>query len=549
MRRKALESDIIIVNHHLFFADLAIKLQAGASADAGILPAAAAVIFDEAHELEEIASNYFGIGLSTQRFDELARDVETMLRAKQRLHLRHRKRHRHPARPRPHLLRRAPRRSERHDAGLGRMPFEQRAEFLEESGDTYTGASTRSRRLEGELERLKDVEEAPGLRKRAADIRNPPQVPARIARPQHRLLDRAPRRRRRPQPAPAAHRPRQPSHPSAGHAHRRLRTPRRRALRRTTAPSSSPPPPSPSPQRTSTATLRLRAHLASASASPSPANSSCPRTSTTPSKRCSTCRPTCPTRASPTSSRRPPNASAASSRSPAAAPSASSPATRRCAPCTSACSPSCPTRCCCRAPPRATSCSKQFRDTPNAVLFGTSSFWQGVDVQGEQLSCVIIDRLPFAVPSDPVVKARMDAIDRRRRQRLLRLPGPQRRHHAQAGLRPPDPLAQRPRRPHAARPPHPAPALRPHLPRLACPPTASPRTSKTSKPSSQKAPLTTPQSPLLPAPSPLHRTVILSEGVADAAVEGPAVRPDLPTTPQSFSRKSGTLNLATNLSS
>jgi ATP-dependent DNA helicase DinG len=54
---------------------------------------------------------------------------------------------------------------------------------------------------------------------------------------------------------------------------------------------------------------------------------------------------------------------------------------------------------------------ERFRETPNAVLFGTSSFWQGVDVQGEQLSCVIIDRLPFAVPSDPVVKARMEAIE------------------------------------------------------------------------------------------------------------------------------------------
>ena len=54
---------------------------------------------------------------------------------------------------------------------------------------------------------------------------------------------------------------------------------------------------------------------------------------------------------------------------------------------------------------------EEFRLTPNAVLFGTSSFWQGVDVQGEQLSCVIIDRLPFAVPSDPVVAARVKAID------------------------------------------------------------------------------------------------------------------------------------------
>jgi len=53
---------------------------------------------------------------------------------------------------------------------------------------------------------------------------------------------------------------------------------------------------------------------------------------------------------------------------------------------------------------------QRFRDTPNAVLFGTSSFWQGIDVQGEQLSCVIIDKLPFAVPTDPIMKARTDAI-------------------------------------------------------------------------------------------------------------------------------------------
>lgn len=52
----------------------------------------------------------------------------------------------------------------------------------------------------------------------------------------------------------------------------------------------------------------------------------------------------------------------------------------------------------------------EFRTTPNAVLFATSSFWQGVDVQGEQLSCVIIDKLPFAVPSDPIVEARVAAV-------------------------------------------------------------------------------------------------------------------------------------------
>lgn len=53
----------------------------------------------------------------------------------------------------------------------------------------------------------------------------------------------------------------------------------------------------------------------------------------------------------------------------------------------------------------------RFRATPNAVLFATQSFWQGVDVRGEQLSCVIIDKLPFAVPSDPLVAARSRFID------------------------------------------------------------------------------------------------------------------------------------------
>ena len=52
----------------------------------------------------------------------------------------------------------------------------------------------------------------------------------------------------------------------------------------------------------------------------------------------------------------------------------------------------------------------EFRSTPNAVLLATSSFWQGVDVVGDALSCVIIDKLPFASPGDPVVAARIDAI-------------------------------------------------------------------------------------------------------------------------------------------
>lgn len=56
---------------------------------------------------------------------------------------------------------------------------------------------------------------------------------------------------------------------------------------------------------------------------------------------------------------------------------------------------------------------ERFRALGNAVLLGTSSFWEGVDVRGEALSCVLIDRLPFASPGDPVLAARIDAARRR----------------------------------------------------------------------------------------------------------------------------------------
>jgi ATP-dependent DNA helicase DinG len=53
---------------------------------------------------------------------------------------------------------------------------------------------------------------------------------------------------------------------------------------------------------------------------------------------------------------------------------------------------------------------RDFRATPHAVLLATSSFWQGVDVVGEALSCVIIDKLPFASPADPITAARIEAV-------------------------------------------------------------------------------------------------------------------------------------------
>jgi ATP-dependent DNA helicase DinG len=55
----------------------------------------------------------------------------------------------------------------------------------------------------------------------------------------------------------------------------------------------------------------------------------------------------------------------------------------------------------------------RFRELGNAVLLGTGSFWEGVDVRGEALSCVIIDKLPFSSPGDPILQARIDALRNR----------------------------------------------------------------------------------------------------------------------------------------
>jgi ATP-dependent DNA helicase DinG len=409
MRRKALESEIIIVNHHLFFADMAIKLQAGASADAGVLPAAGAVIFDEAHELEETASNYFGIGLSTQRFDELARDVETMLRAKQALtsaidsataSLRERARMFFAALPVAAGL----------NSGLGRMPFEQRADFLEESGDTYTGALNALALLEGELERLRDIEEAPGLRKRTADIathlkfllesKDPNTVfwIERRAAGGVRNLGRG-----------------------AGHASHHTH------LQATPIDVS---------QLLSAALFEEYSSVVLTSATLTVASGATGSGNTIsgfehiskrlgltlarelvvpshfdyPRQALLYLPPGMPLPAEPEFFLQ------AAER------------TRRVLEITRGrafclftshaqmrtmherLSAELPYPLLLQGTAPRNVLLEQFRDTPGAVLFGTSSFWQGVDVQGEQLSCVIIDRLPFAVPSDPVVKARMDAI-------------------------------------------------------------------------------------------------------------------------------------------
>src|SRR4051794_12529187 len=78
MHQRAMESNIIIVNHHLFFADLALREEEFGS----IIPEYAAVIFDEAHEIEDVAGQYFGITISSHQIHDLTRDVGATARLK-----------------------------------------------------------------------------------------------------------------------------------------------------------------------------------------------------------------------------------------------------------------------------------------------------------------------------------------------------------------------------------------------------------------------------------------------------------------------------------
>jgi len=433
MRRKALESDLIIVNHHLFFADLSIKQQAGGAPDAGILPDACAVIFDEAHELEDIASNYFGIGLSNARFDELARDTETLLRAKQATSsaiesslatLRERSRLFFAALPATpldcHPERSAQRTGEgpapapAHASGshlrstptVGRMPFTHRADFLETSGDLYLSVLNALTRLEGELDRIKNVEETPGLRKRTSDIRS--HLKFLLESDDANTVFWIDRR-----PATGLRATARPSAPQGFHTHLQATPIDVSELLSQTLFESYP------------SVILTSATLTVAGPDGSPAFNhiskrlglNFARELVVPShfdyaKQALLYLPQ----------------GMPDPRDPAFTPRSierirrvleitegrafclfTSYAQMRLAHDRLLAELPYPLLLHGTAPRHVL--LQQFRETPNAVLFGTSSFWQGVDVQGDQLSAVIIDRLPFAVPSDPVIEARMRAIE------------------------------------------------------------------------------------------------------------------------------------------
>ncbi len=163
MRQRAQEADLIIVNHHLFFADLAIRQDDFGS----ILPEYSAVIFDEAHEIEDVASDYFGRQVSSYRFEELARDAEHVLRLLQINSTELRK-----------VIARLRERSraffEAFPEREGRFPFEpaERAGFLEQNREHYDELAQAVKRLETELAALPSKpEELLAIARRAAELR------------------------------------------------------------------------------------------------------------------------------------------------------------------------------------------------------------------------------------------------------------------------------------------------------------------------------------------------------------------------------------------
>ncbi len=163
MQTRAKDADLIIANHHLFFADLALKHDDFGS----ILPEYSAVVFDEAHEMEDVASDYFGQQISNFRFEELARDADQMMR------LTHQ--------GTPSLLRRTQRIREKSRAFFdtfpprdGRFPFShnEREAFLEQNREAYDALMNALKGLETEFAALTNKpEELLRIARRSFEIR------------------------------------------------------------------------------------------------------------------------------------------------------------------------------------------------------------------------------------------------------------------------------------------------------------------------------------------------------------------------------------------
>src|SRR5664280_1895027 len=389
MRRTAAESDIIIVNHHLYFADLAIKQATEGAADVGILPEASAVIFDEAHELEDVAGSYFGVSASNVRVDDLVRDVEFAIKE---FHI-----------ASPTLMTAAHRLRERSQLfftllpqGDGRFAFETRREFLAENGEEFLAFQNALVHLYGEIQAVKEKpDELFNLARRTEELRV--QLSFLMESNDRNTVYWIERRGESRRAGRAGHNvflQATPIDVSAILQHTLFANLNTAVLTSATiavgggfqyargrlgladsreliVPSHFDyetqavfyvPPDMPDPREATfsrKAADRIRQLL-------------------TISRGRAFCLFTSYAQMNDVYDRLLGELDYPMLKQGDAPKSA---------------------------------LLEEFRMTPGAVLFATSSFWQGVDVQGEQLSCVIIDRLPFAVPNDPVVAARIKAID------------------------------------------------------------------------------------------------------------------------------------------
>jgi ATP-dependent DNA helicase DinG len=392
MRRRAIESDIVIVNHHLFFADLA--LRQGSAPDGGVLPEFSAVIFDEAHELEDVASSYFGVTVSNLRFEELARDIESQLQQKQAMTaglLQALARLRERARFFFSLL----------PQGEGRFAFSHRAQFLEKNSDDYDAVMQALGGVFRLLETLpQKPEEVFGFARRTQELQT--QLAFILESEDKNTVfwidHRGEGRRVR---GGQSHILLQAAPIDVSQILKQTLFEHVETAVLTSATLAVVGPPG----QGSFEYIRQRVGLEHARELVLPSHFDYPNQAIfyVP--------PDLPDPRSPAFAR------------------AAAEKIFRLLEITQG-----------RAFCLFTSYSQmhdihdrllgelpfpmllqgtapknalldEFRATANAVLFATASFWQGVDVQGEQLSCVIIDRLPFAVPNDPVVAARIRAIE------------------------------------------------------------------------------------------------------------------------------------------
>src|SRR5690348_17061013 len=378
MQRRAAEADLIIVNHHLFFADLAIRNDDFGS----ILPEYSAVVFDEAHEIEDVASDYFGRQLSSYRFEELARDTDNMLRV---LQIDAAPLRRHLAR----LRERARSFLERFPEREGRYPFgpSERHAFLDSSREEYGELASALKRVEAELSALTPKpEEVIAMARRAAETRR---ELAFLMESEEKSYVYWYERRGRGVFLAAT-----PIDVSEILRERLFEQFDTVVLTSATLAVGG---------RFDYLKQRLGVMPANETVLPQEFDYAEQALLYTP-------------RALP------------DVRNPAFAASAADEIARLLEISRG--------RAFClftsyvqmrdiyeRVSPRLkfpfllqgtaprSILLERFRSTPNAVLFATSSFWQGVDVPGAQLSCVIIDKLPFAVPSDPIVAARVRALE------------------------------------------------------------------------------------------------------------------------------------------